>query len=246
MYICRVKQKAFIFLSLFIGYQAGIAQSFSLYYHDINLANDTELVRAGTTDSLELTTFLTIRNDAATEKRIQARKTEILMVPGTACSLCWAGYCYPTETFETSYPLVLAPGASETSCFAHFITGGTIGTSLVRWTYFDSTNVADSVSVLISYITYPMGIGSQKANISVVVSPNPADREVCFRSQDPAFSRCTITLSNASGRAVLTVPADGSGAPAQLDTSALPDGIYFYTLLSDGKFLSCGKLVVCH
>src|SRR5512138_721595 len=221
-----------IFLSLFFACQAGIAQSFTLYYRDIPRAEDMILVRTGTSDTMELTTFLTIRNGATTEKQIQAKKTEMSMFPGTACSLCWAGHCYPSEVSMTEYPLVLAADSTETSCFAHFITGGTVGTSIVRWTYFDKDNPADSVSVVIQYITYPTGIGNPEANHRVHVSPNPADREVFFRLQDPASSEFTIFFHNLSGQPVLHETITRPDGLLKFETSELRAGIYLYSLHS--------------
>jgi hypothetical protein len=243
-----MKIKVLIFLSLFVACRAGNAQSFSLFYHDIKLAGDAALTRTGTPDTLEMTTWLTIRNDAATEKQIQAKKTEVIMATGAACSLCWAGYCYPTEIFQTDNPLVLAPGASETSCFAHFITGGTVGTSIVRWTYFDKDDPEDSVSVIINYITYPTGIAGPGPGVQVRVqaSPNPADKEIFFRLTDPTLSTYTITLCTISGQAVLDEKVSVSAGSLGIDTSVLPGGIYVYSLNSGGKMLGSGKIVICH
>jgi hypothetical protein len=74
-----MKIKILILLLLLLECQFGISQSFSLFYYGVKLTADTVLVRTGTTDSLEFTTWLTIRNDAATEKHIQAKKTEVIM-----------------------------------------------------------------------------------------------------------------------------------------------------------------------
>jgi len=241
-----MKIKILILLLLLLECQFGISQSFSLLYHGVKLTADTVLVRSGTPDTLELTTWLTIRNDAATEKHIQAKKAEVIMATGAACSLCWAGYCYPTEIFQTDYPLVLAPGASETSCFAHFITGGTVGTSIVRWTYFDKDDPEDSVSVVIHYILYPMGVSNPERNGRVAVSPNPADRAVFFRFTETLPFACTITLCTLSGRAVLEEKVSVSAGSLRIDTSELPDGFYIYALLSSGRILASGKIVVCH
>jgi hypothetical protein len=241
-----MKIKILILLLLLLECQFGISQSFSLFYYGVKLTADTVLVRTGTTDSLEFTTWLTIRNDAATEKQIQAKKTEVIMATGAACSLCWAGYCYPTEIFQTDYPLVLAPGASETSCFAHFITGGTVGTSIVRWTYFDKDDPEDSVSVVIHYILYPMGVSNPERNGRVVVSPNPADKEIFFRLTDPTLSPCTITLCNLTGRPVVHETVSGSDGSIKLNTTGLPAGIYLYSLHSGGKIFAAGKVVVLH
>ena len=127
-----MRTRTLFIIILLLASQRCLSQSFSLYYRDEKLDEDKVLVRTGTSDTMELTTYLTIRNDATNEKQIQAKKTEMSMFPGTACSLCWAGYCYPTEVSLTVYPLLLAPDSTETSCFAHFITGGTVGTSIVR------------------------------------------------------------------------------------------------------------------
>ena len=241
-----MKIKVLILLLLLSVCRSGISQSFSLFYHGVKLTADTALVRTGTPDTLEMTTWLTIRNDAATEKQIQAKKAEVSMAPGAACSLCWAGYCYPAEIFQTDYPLILASGASETSCFAHFITGSTVGTSIVRWTYFDKDDPEDSVSVVIHYILYPMGIGNPGTNGRVVVSPNPADGAVFFRLTAPVPTTCTISLCTLSGQVVLEEKVRVSAGSLRIGTSELPGGIYIYSLHSGGKILASGKVVICH
>jgi hypothetical protein len=243
-----MKIRLLIFLSFCFACRMSSAQSFSLFYHGIKLAADTELVRTGTQDTLEMTTWLTIRNDAGTEKQIQARKTEISMVPGAASSICWAGYCYPAQTMQSDYPLGLAPGKDSTGCFAHFTTGGTLGTSTVRWTYFDQDNISDSVSVVIRYTTYPTGIaspGDGRKN-AVQVSPNPADMQVAFRFQDPACQVYTITLRTLTGQTILHATTGNSEGSIKLDTSVLPAGIYTYTLVSGGNRFTSGQLLIRH
>jgi hypothetical protein len=248
VYLRPVKLKGYLFLFLLCSSQAAGAQSFSLFYHGVKLGADTELVRTGTTDTLEMTTWLTIRNDAGTEKQIQAKKTETTMAPGAACSICWAGYCYPTQTYQSEYPMVLEPGQDSTSCFAHFLTDGTPGTSIVRWTYYNALDPSDSVSVVIQYITYPTAIPSPEGDDKelVQVSPNPADMQVVFRFQDPACPVYSITLRTLTGQTILHATTGNPGGSIKLDTSVLPAGIYTYTLVSGGNRFTTGQLLIRH
>ena len=237
--------KLILFLAVAAYHTAG-AQGFSLFYQGAKLPPDTLITRAGMTDSLELTTFFTIRNDAATEKQILEKKTEISLAEGAACSLCWAGYCYPPEVNQADYPLILAPGESQTSCFTHFLTGGVAGSSLVRWTFFDTGNPADSVSVVINYITYPAGIGAPPANDRVLVYPNPADNLLCFVLKDPGISGMKIVLRAVTGQKTALECQRVSPGKFCMDTSDLPCGIYVYSVVSHGSPVAGGLVSIVH
>jgi hypothetical protein len=241
-----MKIRLTIFLLILFGFQSGFTQSFSLYYHGIKMTADTVLNRSGTQDTLDLTSFLTIRNNSTTEKRITAKKTEIAMVPGTACSICWAGHCYPPEIMESLFPLLLGPDSSKTSCFAHFTTGGSMGTSKVCWTYFDQDNPSDSVSVLIQYLVYPLGIGHSGNKENVVVSPNPADDNVTFRLADPGLSAVTVQIISAAGKTIFSESLVNPGNWITIPTNTFPSGTYFFELTSGGDHTACGKVIVTH
>jgi hypothetical protein len=238
-----MKSSRLLLIIFFLAFMNGFSQSLSLFYKGALLEKTSVITRGGTPDSIDLTTFLTIRNDAQGVMQVQAKKTEMAMIPGAAASICWADYCYPPDVNVSDHPLTLTPGESKTSCFAHLITTGIPGTSTIRWTYFDQANPADSVSVIINYITYPAGIEEQGAgNKYLVAFPNPAAKEVTVRFRSCQTDVSSLFIQNSSGVVVLTKEIRDHQDEIRLDLAGFPTGLYLISIRSCDKVMS-GKFI---
>ena len=224
------------------------SQSLSLFYNQVQLSNNSTLVRTGTSDSLEMTTWMMIRNDANKVMQVHAKKIEISLASGAAGSICWAGYCYNPSILESLHPLTLGAGEEKIGCFAHFTPGGSIGTSLVRWVYYDMENPDDSVSVTINYITYPAGIGTSSSGEELFSPPfpNPADNEVRFSCLSELTGESSILVYDQRGSVVYKGNLRKTTGVVHINTSTLYNGVYYISLFTDGNPVFSRKMIICH
>lgn len=88
-------------------------------------------------------------------------------------------------------------------------------------------------------------IGS--SNVYLQAGPNPADDVVFINYALPsAATQAELTLTDAAGRVLKSYPLQ-QGLPEgqqRIDTSALPNGVVFYSIVVDGKSVDTRKLVL--
>ena len=76
-------------------------------------------------------------------------------------------------------------------------------------------------------------------------SPNPAKGKVMFSYRLPEeFSRGTVTITSIEGRTVKVFNLTESEGAIGWDTSGMPEGIYLFSLMADGKALLTDRLSV--
>ncbi len=122
-----------------------------------------------------------------------------------------------------------------------------IGTSVVRYTIYDSTNTADSVNITITYNVSGVNSIKNMANSIFLsnASPNPATNAVNFTYDFSNLgSDASIKIYNLLGNLVKTVILNPSLKSTQIDVSILEEGFYFYTLIANGRNSATRKFVV--
>jgi|WetSurMetagenome_2_1015567.scaffolds.fasta_scaffold29437_4 hypothetical protein len=240
-------KNSFICLILLITFSpGGKTQSLLLEYNGQLLTNQSVIVRSGTPDSLDLTTWLKITNLSSDTVMVTAKKDEISQIPGASASICWAGYCYPSDVNESLYALQLSPGESATGCFAHFTQQGTIGESTIRWTYFISDNPDDSVCVTINYYLWPEGIENQFKNTGhfSLPYPNPASRQINIRRDGTVDGDITLSVFDPAGRIVSKTFFPSGVSVFSIYTGNLPSGNYYYSLNLGAQTVTRGNFII--
>jgi hypothetical protein len=246
MYICAMKNFFICLILLLALSPLGKTQSLLLEYHQQVLNNQSVIVRSGTPDSLDLTTWLKITNISSNTVRVMAKKVEISQVPGANASICWAGYCYPPDVNESLVALRLNPGESQTGCFAHFSQQGSIGSSTIRWVYFLSGTPDDSVCVTINYLTWPAGIDNQFTNAGTfsLPYPNPAGQRINIRRDGSIDADCTLSVFDYAGKMVSMDFFPAGTSVLSVYTGSLPSGIYFYSLNLGTQTVTRGNFII--
>ena len=119
---------------------------------------------------------------------------------------------------------------------------------MIRWTFYDKTNNADSVTVVFKYISYPLGI-SEKASLRAELSnvyPNPASSHAGISYSFDGSAQGTLIVRDMIGKTVYSEELADSNGKISINTNGFGDGIYFISLLVDGKITQTRKLIVNH
>ncbi len=82
--------------------------------------------------------------------------------------------------------------------------------------------------------------------VSIGVFPNPARESVTFRYSTPALAEAAIRLYGPLGRPVAEIPLQAYSRQVEYNVSTLPNGVYAYQLVIDGRARATGKILILH
>lgn len=183
-----------------------------------------------------------VKNIATSAKYIKAKRYEISVVPGTNNLLCWLA-CY-APSISVSPAVNLAADSTHTFS-SHYYPNGQLGTTVLRYTFWDSLNTADSAQFTINWHITPAGVNNiHPVTGSVNIYPNPASGNTTISFKLSNTDHGTIKLFNYVGSEVKRLDVDAAYGNAVINVSDLEPGIYFCSILVDDKIILTRKLTV--
>ena len=231
----------------------GYSQSLSLSNAHGAVAPNSTIIQPGTPDSASLITYFDVKNTGNSRMEVLCKKVEETMSDSTELTFCWAGECGGAEVFVSRNSQLINPGQTIYDFSGHYsaVTSSYYfhsGESRVRWVFFDKSNPNDSVSVTLVYTTFGVGMEERGAGQAMLSNayPNPAYGHASFSYSIPSGSSGTMIIRDLLGSAVQTQMLPVASGKVGINTSALSDGIYFCSLLVDGKISQTKKLIVKH
>lgn len=194
---------------------------------------------------------LDIKNTSTTTKSYDAKRYDVSLNNGAAAYFCFAGTCYGPPTYSAG-PLTLNGSQSASQLagqynmlVADLDEGANVGYSMVKYTFVNTNNSADSVQVTIKY-NAPAGVNEIAGNLfSFNLYPNPATETACLNVSAAKATDASLTIYNALGVAVITQPVSLREGKNKIDLNvqSLPSGIYVATLKT-GRAATSKQFVV--
>lgn len=214
---------------------------------DVTNTTQTYWVPSSSTD----TRIYTVTNISESPITVKVRKINMqLNDPGATTWFCNDQNCYaPTTTLSVAFSI---PSQGHFDLSADYNPNNMTGVTQVRYTIIDQANPADSSWLIIVYnaANGPAGVN----NISLVkpTVSNPAPNPAAFTfsmnyklgSVQPVDAH--MVIFNMLGEQVMEQPVYESEGTVKMDVSTLGAGVYFCSLVSDGKTLASRRLVVSH
>jgi hypothetical protein len=240
------KTVLFLILALTTFY-IGHAQSLSLADSTGPIANNSTITRPGHVNDSEIVSYFFVKNNTSAAVSVRVKKVEVNLVTGTSNSFCW-GLCFGPNVYLSPDPLVINAHATDSADFSgHYSPLGNVGTSTVRYVFFNIANLSDTVCVNVAYNGLPVGIPTQTVkNILSGAYPNPANSTVNFEYSLNTENTASVVIRNLLGTVVKKADLSSSETRMSIFTGDLPEGIYFYSLDVDGKTMTTRKLIVKH
>ncbi len=236
----------FIILSLTILQSS--AQSYYLSINGEQLAPDTTItITSDTVNPVELSFGLVFHNNTNLGANIKVLRNEISMLEGSSSFFRWVEDYSDTINLSLLSSFVPAGSSSVEGLFTgNYIPNGTVGVSIVEYTFFSIDDTAKNVKITVAYDTTPQGIDDNKfTGLSVSnVYPNPAHS---FVSVDYEFvnhvNDARAVIINLLGTVVMEKNISSAGNILTMDISNLKTGIYFCSIVVDNQVVSSQKII---
>ena len=224
----------------------GLAQipSLTLTHDGLALPNNSDVVYNGSPTAGEIVAdAITITNNSGNPVNVLVKKVEMQLVDSTSNTFCW-GLCFPPDVFVSPDPIAIGPGQTNSSDFSgHYYPGGHPGLTIIRYVFFNQSDPMDSVCF---NAHFDAGVGLDELASKVTLSqayPNPATSYTQFSySVEPGVD-ATLIMRNVLGATINRTALKGSGT-VRIATDDLSEGIYFYTIMVNGKATQSGKVIV--
>jgi hypothetical protein len=246
VYICPTQKiihmrTTIIALILFVGISATAnAQSLAIESYDA-------VVEMNSTNVKDYSGHVKVKNVTNIALDVYCKR----MIFGTTnCAFdsayfCW-DLCYPNTVDQSFGPVTIGAGESTTNFTGHAYSPNTGVNCIdsIRYTFYNSQNNADSVSVVMKYSANSVFSVDEAALPVSDIFPNPASQFVTVQLVSTPKPGTTIEVFNLLGAKVRSIAAKGKRV--EIPVSDLYNGIYLITLNVDGKAVETRKIVVRH
>ena len=191
-----------------------------------------------------------LKNTTSTEmSNINVRRIINQEVDGSSNSFCFGIYCYPPSVDESTTADTAKVGIMNKSFYSDYYPYSHSGITSITYEFFDNATFMDAT--VVARTTFEFHLSANSINEDKLVFkgpfPNPASQYANFEYSLPAMSgNAHIIIRNMLGVEVENVSLDSRSGKKAIDVAGYASGIYFYTLLVDGKVIQSKKLIVKH
>lgn len=242
-----------LLLLLMIAFVAGTsvnAQSFSLYRDGELLPESITLTQhPDSTHPMDL--YVAIKNISDDILNVRLLRTYETILDDASVEFCFAGQCEAPFVDTSSLYVAIPAGATtnaKNSLEAHYYyPQGTLGTSVVKYTFFDMNNFDNNITLTVNYITQFTAIDENIAkSISLSnVYPNPTHNTINIDYNfDVNIDGASVKIVNLLGSVVKETEMDQNANKLSMDVSDLTTGIYFYSIVVNNEIFKTKKLVI--
>lgn len=232
------------------------AQSIHIYYHKVDVTGQTIVIPAQKGNDAEADLALTNTTNAA----ISYTVSRTLQTPLDACAqvyFCTGLQCYgPDDGVTWTAPDTVEIKANQTlpdpnipntfGVAAHYgVCENSCSDLKVKYkVYKVNAGTNDTATVTINY-SCTAGVEEENAFGSLSNAyPNPATSGFSVDYSMPVFTKSLIEVVDVLGKKVIEFPLQKSTGTAMINTSSLPSGVYFYTLIVGNQRTATKRLII--
>lgn len=242
-------KKIYFLLTVLLGISLGLkAQQSFEFSHNGTVFTDTvkiDVVSTGVEEvALDYIHFKNITSDAI---NVRVYRQDIMLNPTASLFMCFDDNCV-TDTIPQNV-IDLVPNVEYTS-FDLMYTYTSDAPSVARIHLVEPTTLQSLQSFVVLYRNPDLSIAKPiKSNVlSLEAYPNPAAQSATINYSLPSnYRQVTLVLRNMIGKELKTIQLSSSSKGKQtINTYDLPNGVYFYSIIGDGKTIATKKLIVKH
>ena len=229
---------------------AGISLSLSAQSLEFVNLNPNSTSLSGPNDQM-MQSYVQVRNKGAVTITVKVKRTVNLLAANHVSNYCFAGVCYPSAT-SNSLSVNIDPGpvadSTNVTLRADMNPLLTNGISDVTYCAYDVDNESDSVCISFHNNAGPIGVNELSGGSRFLGNayPNPADHSSFVSYNLATPKNAEIVISNMLGSSVKKIQLNEKTGTIELPVGILPDGVYYYTLMNNGKPVTSKRLMVSH
>ena len=182
-----------------------------------------------------------INNISSSTKSVTILREVETIPAGAESYFCTLGACVPPNVNKKTGDV--AANSQDVAQF-HYVPRGNITDATVVWLYTYEGGTQEARLTLEYHVIDDTGINSQLAKNSFLAYPNPANQNVSISYN--VSERSEIIFYNIVGKQVKSILVDAGTRNIEVETSSLPSGTYFYSMISNSKITETKRLVIKH
>jgi hypothetical protein len=196
--------------------------------------------------------YAQVKNAGANWVTVKVKRIIVTLAPGHLSNFCFAGYCYTSNVSISPFSVDIAPGTVADSALgtlrADLNPNSADGISEISYCAYNIDDESDSACITFRYNAGPIGINELFAGSKFLSNayPNPADHSSLVSYNLTVLKNAHIVISNMLGSALSKINLTEKTGTVELPIAALPEGVYYYTLMNDGKPLVSRRLMISH
>lgn len=238
-------KKIYILFALILVVALGLRAQNVQFKYDGNVIGDTINFELEDSEGLR-TDFIHFTNITMTPRTVLVQLHRKIMATDADLLMCFNGNCL-LDTISTT-PLALEPGVEFTEFdlqYLYFNKETSIGTLNI----LDASTMDVIGSFTARYIDKTVSLPKplkENTILSAEVYPNPVANNASIKYNLPSnYNNAKIVVRNMVGAVVKTFDINTPGqGKVQFSTSDLQNGVYFYSIISNGKNLTTKKMIV--
>jgi hypothetical protein len=185
-----------------------------------------------------------VRNKTTDPIKVLIEKEIVQDLEGVMNSFCW-GMCYGPDTFVSPTAVEVAPGSVNTDDLSfHALYDETVfGDVIIKYYAYEERNPDDRISIIVRFRKSGEGVGENSRPMSLSKAyPNPATTTVNFNYSFDG-SLCAV-IYNLVGQEMMRQELNANDGQMSFSVVGLQEGIYFCTMMVNGRALNTQKFVV--
>ena len=184
---------------------------------------------------------LHLRNISGTDLNVVVEKEEITVPEGSMNYFCW-GMCFaPSVYVSPAVPMAAGAVSGEGDLGFHFMPVSLNDFASIRYYAYDERD-EERISVVVVFNSLE-GVNDHAQPMTMGHAyPNPASSVVHFNYA--VEGHLTAVVYNLLGQEVLREDLNANAGQLSLSVADLQDGIYFCTMMVNGRALTTEKFVV--
>ena len=238
-------KKSFVTLVLLalIGYVS--AQSLQFELNGQVFSEGETIVCSEPNEWGEFQQDMQLRNLTGNDLNVIVSKEVVLDLDGTMNYFCW-GQCFSPDIFVSPEPVMVAANSVTNEGALSFHTmfdEDVYGKVEVRYSAYDERQPDDPVSIIVRFHKSGVGVAENSRPMSLSHAyPNPATTTVNFNYSFDG-NLCAVVY-NLLGQEVKRQELNANDGQMSISVSDMQEGIYFCTMLVNGRAWTTEKFVV--
>ena len=226
----------------------------------LQVANKTAFTKLSAQNNHVWEAKADIRNLGSNDVFVNVREVEKNLSSGHKFNYCWGGVCADGENNKSVLPVSISAKEINTSFRVYLKTNGMEGMSSVTYR-FSTINNTDSIDIQFVFnhkgktaIATPVQLTGASAGINandiaiqgtVDAFPNPASHQTSIEyNLSNSFHTAYVRIYDLMGKEIAQYDLEDMSGTLRINLRNYNDGVYFYTLIADGKSLATKRLVV--